>query len=350
MLEAVDVPELRSIRNVILFSTFGSRPEADKLSGSDYDGDLFSITWDPQLFLPSGNSDPMDYTAPAPAPSVLGIEPRHLVEHFVNHAKNDNIGRISNAIIALGDVSAQHQKDPKCIELAALASTAVDFAKSGIPADLTGKRHLLVDRYPHFMGKKNNTYHSDKALGKLYDRVSRYEQNLGELEQGAPAAVGRWIERGRLGVQSESAEVEEALRRVLDPRLDAAFAELLSLPPGTTIRAALESSESAAELWWAARQNREEYERALKEVMNKFRVHCEGRACLRARARDELLRADNGCLASRRAADWLRPQVPPHAEAQVSSRECPSPMPRPALTNLNPLPGSMTLLNSSATR
>lgn len=39
MLVAVDVPELRDHRNVILFSQKGHRPEADKMAGSDLDGD-----------------------------------------------------------------------------------------------------------------------------------------------------------------------------------------------------------------------------------------------------------------------------------------------------------------------
>ena len=51
MLLAIDVPELRLLRNVILFSRFGDRPEPDKMAGSDLDGDEFAVTWDSRLFL-----------------------------------------------------------------------------------------------------------------------------------------------------------------------------------------------------------------------------------------------------------------------------------------------------------
>ena len=43
MLTAVNVPELRDKKNVILFSRHGDRPEADKMSGSDLDGDQFAM-------------------------------------------------------------------------------------------------------------------------------------------------------------------------------------------------------------------------------------------------------------------------------------------------------------------
>ena len=43
MLTAVDIPALRRIKNVVLFSQHGSRPEADKMSGSDLDGDQLAM-------------------------------------------------------------------------------------------------------------------------------------------------------------------------------------------------------------------------------------------------------------------------------------------------------------------
>ena len=55
MLLAVDICELRGHRNCVLFSRQGYRPEADKMSGSDLDGDQFAITWDERLFLREWN-------------------------------------------------------------------------------------------------------------------------------------------------------------------------------------------------------------------------------------------------------------------------------------------------------
>jgi hypothetical protein len=50
MLLAVTIPELREHKNCILFSRQGDRPEADKMAGSDLDGDQFAVTWDERLF------------------------------------------------------------------------------------------------------------------------------------------------------------------------------------------------------------------------------------------------------------------------------------------------------------
>jgi hypothetical protein len=63
------------------------------MSGSDLDGDQFAITWDHRLFL--STSAPMDYT-PAKTPDEHSvIDDESLLQHFINHARNDNLGRIS---------------------------------------------------------------------------------------------------------------------------------------------------------------------------------------------------------------------------------------------------------------
>ena len=68
---AVFRPELSHLYDVVVFSAKGPRPLADKLSGGDYDGDMFWICWEPSLVAPFKN-------APAPQelpePSSLGIE------------------------------------------------------------------------------------------------------------------------------------------------------------------------------------------------------------------------------------------------------------------------------------
>jgi RNA-dependent RNA polymerase len=59
------------------------------------------------------------------------------------------------------------------LELAALHSKAVDYVKTGQPAEMP--KRLRARKWPHFMEKnfkpKTSIYHSEKILGKLYDKV-----------------------------------------------------------------------------------------------------------------------------------------------------------------------------------
>ncbi|KAH0490704.1 hypothetical protein TgHK011_002161 [Trichoderma gracile] len=47
--KVVSRPELRKLKDVIIFSTKGRAPLADKLSGGDYDGDMAWVCWDQQI-------------------------------------------------------------------------------------------------------------------------------------------------------------------------------------------------------------------------------------------------------------------------------------------------------------
>jgi RNA-dependent RNA polymerase len=53
-----------------------------------------------------------------------------------------------------------------CLELAALASTAVDFAKTGVPAKFPAQH--TVREYPHWFEYTNNrSYPSTSIIGKV---------------------------------------------------------------------------------------------------------------------------------------------------------------------------------------
>jgi RNA-dependent RNA polymerase len=59
------------------------------------------------------------------------------------------------------------------LELAALHSKAVDYVKTGEPAQMP--KRLRPGKWPHFMEKrykpKDAQYHSNRILGQLYDKV-----------------------------------------------------------------------------------------------------------------------------------------------------------------------------------
>ncbi|CAN0877583.1 RNA-dependent RNA polymerase 6 [Linum grandiflorum] len=171
VLEAVDNPSLHHLYDCLVFPQNGERPHSNEASGSDLDGDLYFVTWDEDLIPPSRRSwPPMQYD-PVEA-KLLGrdVNTTDIIEFFVKNMVNENLGAICNAHVVHADLSDYGAHDEKCITLAELAATAVDFPKTGKLVTMPG--HLKPKLYPDFMGKEENqSYKSTKILGRLYHQV-----------------------------------------------------------------------------------------------------------------------------------------------------------------------------------
>lgn len=177
-LQAVDVPKLRHLVDCLVFPAQGPRPHTDECSGSDLDGDLYFITWDQDLIPPRQNLVPMDYQGitPTPLEHPRPIETPDLHEFFVNYMKNDQLGPIANAHLVWSDYSPSKAEDPKCLRLAELHSVAVDYPKTGVPAEM--KRDLRPQFYPNFMNKSDRVqYTSRSVLGRLFAQIDKDVQH-----------------------------------------------------------------------------------------------------------------------------------------------------------------------------
>lgn len=168
ILQAVDNPALHHLVDCFVMPQKGDRPHSNEASGSDLDGDLYFVCWDPDLIPPNGQSwKPMEYVE---SETRDGRSNMNLVEFFVRHMVNDHLGKICNAHVVHADQSEQGALDPKCLLLAELAATAVDSPKTGKMVILPP--HLRPKIYPDFMDKEDKpSYRSKKILGILFRRL-----------------------------------------------------------------------------------------------------------------------------------------------------------------------------------
>ncbi|KAK4548396.1 hypothetical protein RGQ29_032800 [Quercus rubra] len=175
VLMAVNVSALHHMVDCVVFPQKGFRPHPNECSGSDLDGDIYFVCWDPEL-LPPRQIQPMDYS---PAQSLLldhEVTIEEVQEYFTNYIVNDSLGIIANAHTAFADKEPTKAMSKPCMELAKLFSIAVDFPKTGVPAEIPNELH--VKEYPDFMEKPDKpTYISDNVIGKLFREVKDITPN-----------------------------------------------------------------------------------------------------------------------------------------------------------------------------
>ncbi|KAI0401563.1 RNA dependent RNA polymerase-domain-containing protein [Xylaria palmicola] len=173
IVEAVDVPGLQHLRDVVVFPADGDRDIPSMCSGGDLDGDDFFVIWDHNLIPPERNHPPMTHEPLQPVELDRPVQSSDLISFFVTYMKNDTLSTIAHAHLAQSDrlKSEGGPKHPVCIELAHLHSKAVDYPKSGQAAQL--KDSLRPKLYPHFMEKPGKSYQSRNVLGQLYDVVGK---------------------------------------------------------------------------------------------------------------------------------------------------------------------------------
>jgi RNA-dependent RNA polymerase len=103
VVEAVDIPELRHLKDVVVFPSTGDRPVPNMLSGGDLDGDDFFVIWEPKLIPEKWNHPAMNYTNPPPQQLDRDVNVDDLRDFFVNYMKNDVLPLIATSHLALAD-------------------------------------------------------------------------------------------------------------------------------------------------------------------------------------------------------------------------------------------------------
>ncbi|KAI5300085.1 hypothetical protein KEM56_002741 [Ascosphaera pollenicola] len=120
------------------------------LSGGDLDGDLYNVIYDETLMPGMMPYEPAEY--PPTEERVLDrpVETADIIDFFVTFMQQDQLGRIATLHQILADQCPNGTVDQECLSLAELHSAAVDFSKSGTPADLSKMPRVKPYR-PDFM-------------------------------------------------------------------------------------------------------------------------------------------------------------------------------------------------------
>ncbi|XP_073142058.1 RNA-dependent RNA polymerase 2 [Henckelia pumila] len=158
----------------LIFPQKGERPHPNECSGGDLDGDQYFISWDEKL-IPPRTVAPMDYTGRRARIMDHEVTLEEIQRFFVDYLFGDTLGAISTAHLVHADREPDKALSSKCLELATLHSMAVDFAKTGAPAEMP--RFLKLREFPDFMERwEKPMYISQGALGKLYRATIQFVQ------------------------------------------------------------------------------------------------------------------------------------------------------------------------------
>lgn len=173
--DAVDVPELAHLVDVIVFPQKGARPIPDECSGGDLDGDQYLILWGDDFMPPRRDTPAFNHETSADASKASKddneVYPLELVDFFVNYIFDDKLSSIADAHTYWADKSELGVFDPRCLKLAEAHGVAVDTPKTGKVVPQMDE--LRVPAWPDFMNvNKCGVYLSKKVLGSLFRRSS----------------------------------------------------------------------------------------------------------------------------------------------------------------------------------
>ncbi|CAI5438582.1 unnamed protein product [Caenorhabditis angaria] len=190
--EAVDIPELHHLNDVVVFPQHGPRSNPDEMAGSDLDGDEYTVIWDEQLLL-ERNEPAFNFTSEK-INQKFDIDNMDPLMHdfFIEYIIQDSVGAISLNHLYQSDQFGIESE--VCDRLATKLTKALDYAKSGDPpAQLTTKWEKDPDdpeivyaperseRLPDFSANQDKSlamYTSSRLIGKLFRELKSLDDVL----------------------------------------------------------------------------------------------------------------------------------------------------------------------------
>ncbi|KAI5277151.1 RNA-directed RNA polymerase [Aureobasidium subglaciale] len=188
----------------------GQRDLPSQLSGGDLDGDLYNVIFEPSLMPRREVAPPADYPRVPGRELDREVTTQDMSNFFVEFMETDQLGQICTRHLQLADQREAGVFDDDCVQLASMASTAVDFSKTGISVSMinaprahrakpdfmapsprviveSGGFASFEDAVENDEDQENDPfgdldgirpmryYRSDKALGHLYRAIDEHQ-------------------------------------------------------------------------------------------------------------------------------------------------------------------------------
>ncbi|CAF4120129.1 unnamed protein product [Rotaria sp. Silwood2] len=154
-LKAVGVPKLEScIRDCIVFSVDGDRPNFNEMAGADLDGDQYWVYWGNEFQIDVA-VEPLFYPSTKKS-CVRRVTNELIVDHVLATFTDTAPGIIANTHSVIADKHSDGTLSKECEECARLFARAIDARKTGENINLTPIMQLrdkYCQTYPEWMMK-----------------------------------------------------------------------------------------------------------------------------------------------------------------------------------------------------
>ncbi|KAI3945282.1 hypothetical protein MKX01_035043, partial [Papaver californicum] len=173
----------------IFFPAKGPRSVADEIANSDFDGDMYWVSRNPQLLEPFKPSSPWEqnYTTKTvhtrkPTDFSSGELEDELFQQFLTTRfhPSSSMGVAADCWLSYMDrlltLSDDCYEEKECMKTKMLQLT--DIYYDALDAPKTGKKvevpsHLRVSKYPHYM-ERSDSFQSRSILGLVFDKVASF--------------------------------------------------------------------------------------------------------------------------------------------------------------------------------
>ncbi|KAI9307639.1 RNA dependent RNA polymerase-domain-containing protein [Cunninghamella echinulata] len=170
IVQAVNSPKLRHWNDVIVVSSKQPSSLPSQIVGGQFNGQRFTIIWDPQLipFRPLSNTlenkESPNTTSDKPFSRSMAMK------YFVHYVLNDHRECIEKYFLRAADKSSRNAQDGECTQLSVQYADVMEFIQAPCAITLEDKSNDLT--FPDFLEVPNYTsYESDKILGRIYRMI-----------------------------------------------------------------------------------------------------------------------------------------------------------------------------------